>query len=156
MKERVLIIGGAGFIGHNLALKLKNENYEVLVVDSLSVNNYYSLKKNKKHPLKNFYLNVLNERRRLLKKNNIKIVIKDARNYHVMSSLVVKYNPDYIFHLAAVAHANVSNKDPFSTFDHSMRTLENLLDISRNIKKLKNFVYLSSSLVYGQFKKKNC
>tara|TARA_B100001093_G_scaffold520481_1_gene616524 strand:+ start:3587 stop:4591 length:1005 start_codon:yes stop_codon:yes gene_type:complete len=154
MKEKVLIIGGAGFIGHNLALKLKNENYEVLVVDSLSVNNYYSLKKNKKHPLKNFYLNVLNERRRLLKKNKIKIVIKDARNYHVMSSLVVKYNPDYIFHLAAVAHANVSNKDPFSTFDHSMRTLENLLDISRNIKKLKNFVYLSSSLVYGQFKKK--
>ena len=34
MKERVLIIGGAGFIGHNLALKLKNENYEVLDVDS--------------------------------------------------------------------------------------------------------------------------
>ena len=71
-----------------------------------------------------------------------------------MSSLVVKYNPDYIFHLAAVAHANVSNKDPFSTFDHSMRTLENLLDISRNIKRLKKFIYLSSSLVYGQFKQK--
>ena len=73
MKEKVLIIGGAGFIGHNLALKLKNENYEVLVVDSLSVNNYYSLKKNKKHPLKNFYLNVLNERRRLLKKIRLKL-----------------------------------------------------------------------------------
>ena len=149
-----MIIGGAGFIGHNLALKLKKENYDVFVVDSLSVNNYYSLKKNKKHPYKNFYLGVLNERRQLLKKNKIKLVIKDARNYHIMSSLVVKYNPDYIFHLAAVAHANVSNKDPFSTFDHSMRTLENLLDISRNIKKLKKFIYLSSSLVYGQFKQK--
>ena len=154
MKEKVLIIGGAGFIGHNLAIKLKNENYDVLVVDSLSVNNYYSLKKNKKHPLKNFYLSVLDERRKLLKKNKIKLSIKDARNYHVMSSLVMKYKPDYIFHLAAVAHANVSNKDPFSTFDHSMRTLENLLDVSRNLKRLKKFIYLSSSLVYGQFKQK--
>lgn len=154
IKEKVLIIGGAGFIGHNLALKLKNENYDILLVDSLSVNNYYSLKKNKKHPNKNFYLNILQERRSLLKKNKIKLIIKDARNYHIMSSIVVKYNPNYIFHLAAVAHANVSNKDPFSTFDHSMRTLENLLDVSRNLKKLKKFIYLSSSLVYGQFKKK--
>ena len=36
-----------GFIGHNLALKLKKEKYDVLIIDSLSVNNYYSLKKNK-------------------------------------------------------------------------------------------------------------
>ena len=65
-----------------------------------------------------------------------------------MSSLVVKYNPDYIFHLAAVAHANVSNKDPFSTFDHSMRTLENLLDISRNIKKNSKTSYISHLVLF--------
>lgn len=154
MKKKVLLVGGAGFIGHNLAIKLKKENYHVEVIDSLSVNNYYSLKKNRKHPLKKFYLGVLKERRQLLKKNKIKLTIKDARNYHVMSRIVTKYNPDYIFHLAAVAHANVSNKDPFSTFDHSMRTLENMLDIARGLKKLKRFIFLSSSMVYGQFKKK--
>ena len=79
-------------------------------------------------------------------KNKIKLIIKDARITRT-SSLVVKYNPDYIFHLAAVAHANVSNKDPFSTFDHSMRTLENLLDISRNIKKLKTS-YISHLVLF--------
>ena len=41
--------------------------------------------------------------------------------------------PDVIIQLAAVSHANKSNKDPHSTFDHSLRTLENALDISRTI-----------------------
>ena len=36
-------------------------------------------------------------------------------------------------HLAAASHANRSNKDPHSTFDHSLRTLENALDNSRGI-----------------------
>ena len=51
--------------------------------------------------------------------------------------------------MAAVAHAQKANKDPYSTFDHSTRTLENTLDIckNRNI----HFIYFSSSMVYGQF-----
>jgi nucleoside-diphosphate-sugar epimerase len=50
--------------------------------------------------------------------------------------------------LAAVAHANRANKDPYSTFDHSFRTLENALDCARAGK---HFVYFSSSMVYGNF-----
>ena len=38
-KKRILIIGGAGFIGHNLALKLKKLKYHVSIVDSLQINN---------------------------------------------------------------------------------------------------------------------
>ena len=49
-----------------------------------------------------------------------------------------------------MAHANRSNKDPFSTFDHSMRTLENALDWSRG-SGLERFVFFSSSMVYGNF-----
>src|SRR5262249_31785189 len=48
------------------------------------------------------------------------------------------------------AHAGRSNKDPFSTFDHSLRTLENALDVARGIG-TKRFVFLSSSMVYGNF-----
>ena len=62
--------------------------------------------------------------------------------------------PNYLIHLAAVAHANISNKDPYSTFDNSMRTLENTLDACRSLNYLKRFIYLSSSMVYGNFKKK--
>ena len=37
--KRILIVGGAGFIGHNLALKLKKLKFNVSIVDSLEVNN---------------------------------------------------------------------------------------------------------------------
>ena len=47
---------------------------------------------------------------------------------------------------------NRSNKDPYTTFDNSLRTLENALDASRN--RIKKFIYLSSSMVYGNFKTK--
>ena len=55
-----------------------------------------------------------------------------------------------IVHLAAVAHAGKSNKDPMSTFDHSLRTLENALDYARDM--AEHFVFFSSSMVYGNFK----
>ena len=44
MKKKILIIGGAGFIGHNLALSLIKEKYQVKIIDSLSVNNLKSIK----------------------------------------------------------------------------------------------------------------
>ena len=49
--------------------------------------------------------------------------------------------------LAAIAHANRANKDPYSTFDHSLRTLENALDCARGLDA--QFIYFSSSMVYG-------
>ena len=43
MKKKILLVGGCGFIGHNLALKLKSLGHEPTVVDSLSVNNLKSI-----------------------------------------------------------------------------------------------------------------
>ena len=40
--KKVLLTGGNGFIGHNLALYLKKKSYDVKVLDSLSVNNLLS------------------------------------------------------------------------------------------------------------------
>ena len=62
-----------------------------------------------------------------------------------------EFKPSVVVHLAAVSHANRSNKDPHSTFDHSLRTLENSLDNSRGL--VDHFIFLSSSMVYGNFKK---
>mgnify|MGYP001437300757 CR=1 FL=1 len=146
--KKILIVGGCGFIGHNLALHLKKQDHKVYVVDSLGVNNILSFTDtdivNKK-----LYRAILNNRIEMLSENDINLIVQDARDYHAICKLYDEIDPDIIIHLAAVSHANKSNKDPHSTFDHSFRTLENTLDFAR----VKNIqvIYLSSSLVYGNF-----
>ena len=49
--RKILIIGGAGFIGHNLALKLNSLGAKVAVLDGLVVNNIYSVKSNENNLL---------------------------------------------------------------------------------------------------------
>ena len=95
---------------------------------------------------------IINSRLDLLDKSDIELKIADARDYHIVSRLITDLKPDMIVHLAAVSHANRSNKDPFNTFDHSFRTLENVLDASRG--KIERLIYFSSSMVYGDFVKK--
>ena len=149
--RRILSIGGAGFIGHNLALNLINLNAKVSIIDGLEVNNITSVLGNSDNlPYPNLAYKVLNERIDLIRKMGINFYVQDARNYHALSNLITKINPQVIIHLAAVSHANRSNKDPYSTFDHSLRTLENALDNAKN--KIEHFIYLSSSMVYGNFK----
>lgn len=149
--RRIAIVGGAGFIGHNLALHLKRLGSHVEVIDGLQVNNLLSVIANTDgvpHP--DLSLCVINERLRLLREAKIPLHNQDARDYHSLSRLLNDIKPQVVVHLAAVSHANRSNKDPYSTFDHSLRTLENALDWARN--HAEHFIFLSSSMVYGHFK----
>jgi len=146
--KKIALVGGSGFIGHNLALHLKKRGHEPYVIDSLSVNNMLSFTDNEVKNRK-LYWGILNQRLDLLYDNDIVIKVEDARNYNAMSKLIGYFKPDYIIHLAAVSHANKSNKDPHNTFDHSLRTLENTLDIARSIGS--HVIYFSSSMVYGNF-----
>lgn len=148
---KVALIGGAGLIGHHIALNLKSEGHEVLVVDALLVNNYYSIWEQRQKPESQIYLDMIDERLRLLRNNDIRLVEADAREYVRLSQIVGAFRPDKIVHLAAVAHIDRANKDPHHTFDHSLRTLENALDVARAVS-VNQFVYFSSSTVYGDFK----
>jgi len=144
---RVVIVGGAGFIGHNLAFFLKINNHDVMCLDSLAVNNLVHSASNG-----NFrYVNFIQERLELLAKNHIPLMVADARDYHEMSRDISSFKPDVIIHLAAVAHIDRSNKDPHTTFDHSLRTLENSLDVAKALGC--KLMYFSSSTVYGNFSK---
>src|SRR5580704_15966718 len=149
--RRIAIIGGAGFIGHNLALHLKSLGADVSVIDGLEVNNLLSLTGNKDSvPYPDLMLQVVNERVRLLQNAKIPLHVQDARDYHALSHILSAIKPQVIVHLAAVSHANRSNKNPYMTFDHSFRTLENALDWARD--GAEHFIFLSSSMVYGNFK----
>ena len=92
---------------------------------------------------------------RTLGKPVIEINVEDARNYNAMSKIISQFEPDVIIQLAAVSHANKSNKDPHTTFDHNLRTLENTLDYSKSPQSVvQQFIYFSSSMVYGHFESK--
>ena len=147
-ERRITIIGGAGFIGHHLALALAQRGAVVSIVDSLQVNNLLSFASNDV-PHRDLYLRMLNQRLDLLRDAGVPLHPLDARDYHVLSRVIDQLKPQVIIHLAAVAHAGRSNKDPYSTFDHSLRTLENALDCARGT--VEQFIFLSSSMVYGNF-----
>lgn len=147
--RRIALVGGAGFIGHNLALRLKELGADVHVVDHLQVNNLMSFIGADDDPSGPFYRRIIEQRLRLLREAKVPVHVEDARDYHRLCHLLTDIKPQTIVHLSAVAHANRSNKDPHSTFDHSFRTLENVLDFSRA--HAEHVIYLSSSMVYGNF-----
>lgn len=146
--RKVAIIGGAGFIGHNLALSLQQMGAQVEVVDSLQVNNLLSFTSGEAVN-RGLYMRMINQRLDMLRLGGVPLHIQDARDYHALSRILSQIKPQVIVHLAAVAHANRSNKDPFSTFDHSLRTLENALDWARD--NVEQFIFFSSSMAYGNF-----
>jgi nucleoside-diphosphate-sugar epimerase len=152
--RNTVLIGGAGFIGHNLALALKRSGANVSVIDSLQINNLLTLASARDEEFANrdLYTKMIHERLNLLYDAGVPLYVQDARDYHLLSRLLNKIDPEIVVLLAAVSHASRSNKDPYSTFDHSLRTLENSLDWARQSAKLRQFIYFSSSMVYGNFK----
>lgn len=149
-KLKVALIGGAGFIGHRAALRLAERGATVEVIDSLQVNNLLHHAALPESQNRDLYLKIIHQRLSLLHEAGIPLDVQDARDYDALSRTLNRIEPDVIFHLAAVAHAGRSNKDPFSTFDHSLRTLENALDWAR-AGTAKQFIFFSSSMVYGNF-----
>mgnify|MGYP006292625949 CR=1 FL=1 len=148
--RRIALIGGAGFIGHNLALALKELVAVVSILDVLQVNNIMAFSNPMTDiAIRDFYLDVLNQRMNLLRRAHIPVFVQDARDYLALSKVLTSIDPQVVVQLAAVSHAGKSNKDPYSTFDHSFRTLENALDWSRG--GAEHFIYFSSSMVYGNF-----
>lgn len=149
--RRVALVGGAGFIGHHLALKLAQAGAHVEVIDGLQVNNLVSFAANNQNlPNGDLYMHLINERLRLLQAAGIPLHVQDARDYSALSQLLNMIKPQVIVQLAAVSHAGYANKNPYTTFDHSMRTLENALDWARD-STVEHFIFFSSSMVYGNF-----
>jgi nucleoside-diphosphate-sugar epimerase len=149
LRSRYCAHGGRGRI-QDLALALAQQGAAVEILDSLQVNNllWFASNDSDVHN-RDLYLRIINQRLDMLNAAGTPMHVQDARDYHALSHMLDRIKPDVIVHLAAVAHAGRSNKDPFSTFDHSLRTLENALDAGREI--CEHFIFLSSSMAYGNF-----
>ena len=134
----IVVTGCAGFIGFHLCNKLLKKNKKVIGIDSL--NNYYDPKKKI-------------ERINILKKSqNFKFYKVNLINFDKIYNIVKLKNIDLIFHLAAQPGVRISIKNPHNTLNQNLISFSNIIEIAR-IKKVKKFVYASSSSVYGETKK---
>ena len=151
--EHLLLVGGAGFIGHNLALDLADAGARVTIVDNLMVN---SLIDNVFHENPNpiqqtAYQNFLLDRYKLLKSKSVNMINTDARLFGDLAKVFGDIEPTKVVHLSAIASAVEARKDPGLAFDLQLVTLRNVLELSRQRKTVNQVMFLSSSTVYGDF-----
>jgi UDP-glucose 4-epimerase len=124
---RILITGGAGFIGSYLCEKYTKEGHTVLCFDNFLSGNL---------------LNV----RHLLIHQNFKLIKGDIRNFDLLER--ISHDVDVIFHLAAQIHVDRSYVEPRLTYEINVMGTQNVLDVAR-IFDVKKVVYTSTSEVYG-------
>ncbi|MBD64340.1 MAG: NAD-dependent epimerase [Halobacteriovoraceae bacterium] len=137
MTKKVIITGGAGFVGHHLVNKIINStDYEVIIIDKLS---YAS-----------FGYDRLRENAIIQQNERVKVFTADL--CHKIPDGLAKEigeNVEYIFHLAAESHVDKSIEDPFSFIQANIIGTHYILEFARKLPKLKNFVYFSTDEVFG-------
>lgn len=151
--ERVLLLGGAGFIGHHLAVELAQKGVEVVVLDNLSVNNLVDNSfSGQLDPLRRvLYRSFLDERLTMLRDAGVRLVNVDALLPLALLEAIEDVRPTKIVHLSAIASAVTARSNPGLMFDLQLATLRNVLEIMRNRSWINQIVLISSSTVYGDF-----
>jgi UDP-glucuronate 4-epimerase len=132
--QSILVTGAAGFIGFHLARKLLERGNQVIGVDNL--NPYYDV------TLKKARLD------RLKPLNGFFFYKEDIQNLSGLKEIFQKHSIDRVCNLAAQAGVRYSLKDPFSYQKSNLEGFLNLLELAREYE-ISNFVYASSSSVYG-------
>lgn len=127
---KILITGGAGFIGSHLCEKYINDGHTVICLD-------------------NFVNGNLTNIRHLLCNKNFKLVTGDVRDFPLVEKVTT--GVDVTFHLAAQIHVDKSIVDPKLTYDVNVSGTYNILQASK-INDVRRVIYASTSEVYGSAK----
>lgn len=136
--ERILVTGGAGFIGFHLIRRLLDLNYEIIALDNL--NDYYDI------GLKKERLKILD------KYNNFSFIKMDISNKEELKEVFKKNNFDLVINLAAQAGVRYSIDHPDSYITSNIIGFYNILECCRNYP-VEHLLFASSSSVYGKNKK---
>ncbi len=136
--KNVLVTGAGGFIGYHLCSRIIQEDINLIGFDNL--NDYYDLR------IKKSRLIELNKKGN--KKDNWSFIEGDLENNNLLKKIFREYNPDVVIHLAAQAGVRYSITNPAAYINSNLIGFANVLECCRQ-KEVKNFIYASSSSVYG-------
>jgi len=138
--SRVLVTGGAGFIGSHVCAALAESGHEVVVVDPL-LTYAYSFEPRHWH--------FLHHRREVLMKD-ARVVVASTESRDELRPVIQDAQPEYLLHLGALPLATVARVRSDHAFNSILRGTFNLVELALDIG-LKKFLYVSSSMVYGDF-----
>ncbi len=124
---KILITGGAGFIGSHLCEKYTEEGHSVICLDNFSSGNLINI-------------------RHLLTRKNFKLVNGDIRDFDLLEKIM--RGVEVVFHLAAQIHVDRSIVEPQLTYEVNVLGTQNILEASR-IYDVRKVIYASTSEVYG-------
>lgn len=124
---KVLITGGAGFIGSHVAEHFFKNQYDVYIVDNLST----GYRKNIPFIDDNHFFNI------------------DITDYKKINDMLMLHNFDIIVHLAAMVSVVETIKKPAESNSVNVDAVLNILNTCKQNKNLKKFVFASSAAVYG-------
>jgi nucleoside-diphosphate-sugar epimerase len=135
---RILVTGGAGFIGHNVVRQLEQLGHECFVIDNYT--NYGFV------PTEELsYL--IDERKKRFKAAVHCVDIRDAK---LVNNMFMTFHPEAVIHMASFPRQKVVSGNPAWGSEVMATGLINLLECAKN-HRIKKFTYISSSMVYGDF-----
>lgn len=137
--KKVLVTGGAGFIGSNVAEYLLERGDDVVIVDE--VNDYYD------PTIKENNLKLLQDKMEG-QEGRLSIYRGDICDESFMLDVFETERPEWVCHMAARAGVRPSIQDPYIYIHSNIRGTTNLMELSHKFN-VQNFVFASSSSVYG-------
>jgi nucleoside-diphosphate-sugar epimerase len=137
---RYIVTGGAGFIGHNVVQQLEALGHECIILDSVTDYGFVN---------KTELAYLLQERKHRIRAN---IHYLDLRNHKQVEDFFRSFSVGCagVIHLASFPRQKVFSKNPIWGADVMGTGLINLLEMTKNYR-IPKFVYVSSSMVYGDF-----
>src|SRR5215218_6884256 len=120
---RVLVTGGAGYIGSHVVQALAERGHEPIVVDDLSTGHRESIPE-------------------------APLIVADCGDRDGMPAILSEHRPDAVIHFAAIKSVEESVSDPLRYFDRNVSITVSLLQ-AMDQSGVRRFVYSSSAAVYG-------
>jgi UDP-glucose 4-epimerase len=138
-QRTILVTGGLGLIGHNVVAKLEHAGHRVIVTDIRTTYGFIDQQELD-------YL--VEERRKKIKTDRIYSI--DIADQEGINWLMRVHRPDTVIHLASFPRQKIVNVNPQLGSQTMSQGLLNLLEASKK-NNVRKFVYVSSSMVYGDF-----
>ena len=138
-KNKILVTGGLGLIGHNVVAQLQKAGHDVQIIDALTT--YGSIDRDELEYLYNERLAKIDE--------NTQIYKIDCAD-EAVEEIFSKFKPDYVIHLASFPREKTVSNNPIEAAHTMGQGLMRVVDCAMR-HKVKKIMYASSSMIYGDF-----